>query len=82
MDGTVKCFTGGHVALALFAVLVLTSCVVLIVVVMAITVGKLKVRMFVMVVVVHVSQNLLIRFVLQWILNLDKMTRSIRIIYH
>ncbi|XP_065904297.1 uncharacterized protein [Dysidea avara] len=42
VDGTVKCFTGGHVALALFAVLVLTSCVVLIVVVMAITVGKLK----------------------------------------
>ena len=47
MDGTVKCFTGGHVALALFAVLVLTACVVLIVIVMAITVGKLKVCMFV-----------------------------------
>jgi len=43
VDGTVKCFTGGHVALALFAVLALTSCVVLIVVVMAIAVGKLKV---------------------------------------
>ena len=43
MDGTVKCFTGGHVTLVLFAVLVLASCVVLIVIVMAIAVGKLKV---------------------------------------
>ena len=43
MDGTVQCFTGGHVALALFAILILASCVVLILVVMAIAVGKLKV---------------------------------------
>ena len=47
MDGTVECFTGRHLALAVFAVLVLTQCVVLIVVVMAIAVGKLKVCLIV-----------------------------------
>ena len=42
IDGTVECFTGGHAALAVFAILVLGLCVALIVVVAAIAVEKLN----------------------------------------
>ena len=38
-----ECFTGGHAALAVFAILVLGLCAALIVVVTAITMGKVKV---------------------------------------
>ena len=43
IDGTVECFTGGHAALAVFAILVLGLCATLIVVVAAIAMGKVKV---------------------------------------
>ena len=42
IDGTVECFTGGHAALAVFAIIILGLCAALIVVVAAITMEKLK----------------------------------------
>ena len=42
IDGTVECFTGGHAALAVFAIIILGLCAALIVVVTAITMEKLK----------------------------------------
>ena len=41
IDGTVKCFTGGHAALAVLAIIILGLCAALIVVVAAITLEKL-----------------------------------------
>ena len=43
VDGTVKCFTGGHVALAVFAILVLMMCMALIIIMTAIVLRKLRV---------------------------------------
>ena len=43
VDGTVECFTGGHAALAVFAILVLAVCVIVIVMVAVIAVGRHKV---------------------------------------
>ena len=43
VDGTVECFTGGHAALAVFAILVLAVCVIVIVMVTVIAVGRHKV---------------------------------------
>ena len=47
IDGTVKCFTGGHAALAVFAILVLGLCAALIVAVAIIAMEKVKVRTYV-----------------------------------
>ena len=44
IDGTVECFTGGHAALAVFAILVLGLCTVLIVIVAAISMEKLNIE--------------------------------------
>ena len=44
IDGTVECFTGGHGALAIFAILILGLCTVLIVAVAAITMEKLNIE--------------------------------------
>ena len=43
IDGTVECFTGGHAALAVFAIIVLGLYTVIIVVVTAITMEKVEV---------------------------------------
>ena len=43
VDGTVECFTGGHAALAVFAITILGLCAALIVIMVAITMGKVKV---------------------------------------
>ena len=45
IDGTVECFTGSHLVLAIFAMIVLTLCVILIIIVIMINTGKLKVCM-------------------------------------
>ena len=42
-DGTIECFTGNHLVLAIFAILMLTLCVILIIIVTVIATGKLKV---------------------------------------
>ena len=47
IDGTVECFTGGHAALAVFAILVLGLCAALIVAVAIIAMEKVKVRTYV-----------------------------------
>ena len=44
VDGTVKCFTGGHAGLATFAILLLIMCMVLIVALVAVVMGKVKVK--------------------------------------
>ena len=43
VDGTVECFTGGHAALAVFAILILAICVILIMLVAVIAMGHLRV---------------------------------------
>ena len=43
MDGTVECFTGAHIALALFAMMVLVMCMALMIIITAIVLKKLKV---------------------------------------
>ena len=43
MDGTVECFTGEHIALALFAMMVLVMCMALMIIMTAIVLKKLKV---------------------------------------
>ena len=43
MDGTVECFTGGHAALAVFALLIVALYVIVIVLVAVIARGKLRV---------------------------------------
>ena len=43
MDGTVECFTGEHIALALFAMMVLVMCMALMIIMAAIVLKKLKV---------------------------------------
>ena len=40
-----ECFTGSHLVLAIFAILVLTLCMILIIIVIMINTGKLKVCM-------------------------------------
>ena len=47
IDGTVECFTGGHAALAVFAILVLGLCAALIMGVAIIAMEKVKVRSYV-----------------------------------
>jgi len=47
VDGTVECFTGGHLALAFVAVLVLTFYIFLIVFVVAVVMKKIKVKHFI-----------------------------------
>ena len=44
VDGSVKCFTGGHLPLAIMAILTLMFCVLLIIFVTAIVFKKIKVR--------------------------------------
>ena len=43
IDGTVECFTGGHAALAVFAILVLGLCAVIIVATALLAMEKVKV---------------------------------------
>ena len=46
VDGTVECFTGGHAALAVFAILILAVCIIVIVLVAVIAMGKLRVSTY------------------------------------
>ena len=43
MDGTVECFTGGHAALAVFAIIVLVLCLAVVIIITAIVLRKFKV---------------------------------------
>lgn len=43
VDGTVECFTGSHVVLAVFAILVLMMCFAIVIVTTAIVLRKVKV---------------------------------------
>jgi len=55
IDGTVKCFTGGHLPLAIVAVLVLIFCVLIMVFVTAVVMEKIKVCMCVLVLLLMVA---------------------------
>ena len=46
IDGTVKCFTGGHLPLAIVAILVLIFCVLVMVFVTAVVMRKIKVHVY------------------------------------
>jgi len=43
VDGSVECFTGGHAALAVFAMMVLVLCLVMIIIIAAIVNRKIEV---------------------------------------